>query len=162
MPIAMFKPNLPANFSLAWPGFMKRYLIWTSLLNFSWEVLQLPLYTIWMNGRGRDIAFAVLHCTVGDAMITTISLVAALVMVGKKEWPDRRYWAVALTVILLGLVYTIYSEWNNTIVTQNWAYAASMPRIWGIGLSPIAQWIIIPSFAFWRLYPPRENLDARL
>lgn len=158
----MFKPNLPVNFSLAWPGVMKRYLIWTGLLNFSWEVLQLPLYTIWINSRGRDIAFAVVHCTVGDVMITMISLAAAVVLVGKKEWPDRRYWAVALTVILLGLVYTVYSEWNNTVVTRNWAYAASMPQIGGIGLSPIAQWIIIPSFAFWRLYPPRENLNARL
>ena len=51
----MFKPNLPATSSLSWLGVMKRYLIWTSLLNFSWEVLQLPLYTIWVDSSGRDI-----------------------------------------------------------------------------------------------------------
>ncbi|WP_232834291.1 hypothetical protein [Rhodoferax ferrireducens] len=141
---------------------MNRYLIWTSLLNFSWEVLQLPLYTIWADSSGRDIAFAVVHCTVGDVMITTISLVAAVILAGRKEWPDRRYRAVAVTAILTGLTYTIYSEWNNTVVTRSWAYAASMPQLWGIGLSPIAQWIIVPGIAFWRLYRPRENLNARL
>lgn len=47
MSIAMFKPILPANSSLSWLGIMARYLIWTSLLNLFWEVLQLPLYTIW-------------------------------------------------------------------------------------------------------------------
>ncbi|MEO8120665.1 MAG: hypothetical protein ABI606_15270 [Rhodoferax sp.] len=158
----MFNSNLSATVSLSRLAAMKRYLIWTSLLNFGWEVLQLPLYTIWVESSGREIAFAVVHCTVGDAMITTISLVASVILVGKTEWPNRRYWVVALTVILLGLGYTIYSEWNNTVVTRNWAYAAAMPQIWGIGLSPIAQWIIIPSFAFWRLYPPKASLNTRL
>ena len=158
----MFKSNDPATSSLPWLGFTKRYLIWTTALNFIWEVLQLPLYTIWMNSSARDIAFAVVHCTVGDAMITVFSLVAAVVLVGKREAPDRRYWAVAVTTILLGLIYTIYSEWNNTVVTQSWAYAASMPQIGGIGLSPIAQWIFIPVFAFWRLQRHTVNLNAQL
>lgn len=161
MSIAMFKPNLPANSSLSWLGIMARYLVWTSLLNLFWEVLQLPLYTIWTNSSGRDIAFAVVHCTVGDVMITTINLVAAVLLAGKKEWPDRRYRAVALATIFFGLTYTIYSEWNNTVVTRSWAYAAAMPQIWGIGLSPLAQWIVIPGFVFWRLYRPKENLNAR-
>lgn len=89
-------------------------------------------------------------------MITTISRVAAVLLAGKKEWPDRRYRAVALTTIFFGLTYTIYSEWNNTVVTRSWAYAAAMPQIWGIGLSPLAQWIVIPGFVFWRLYRPKE------
>lgn len=157
----MFNPDLPANAQLTWLGLMTRYLIWTSVLNLAWEVLQLPLYTIWTNSSGMDIAFAVLHCTAGDVMITTISLVAAVVLAGNKEWPERHYGAVALTAILFGLMYTIYSEWNNTVVTRSWAYAVSMPQIWGIGLSPIAQWIVIPAFAFWRVYRPKENLNMR-
>lgn len=158
----MFKTNLPATTLLSWLAVMKRYLIWTSLLIFIWEVLQLPLYTIWEESSGRDIAFAVLHCTVGDAMITTISLVASVILVGKMEWPNRRYRAIALTTIFFGLAYTIYSEWTNTIVTSSWAYAAAMPQIWGIGLSPIAQWIVVPSFAFWRIFSSRVSLTARL
>jgi hypothetical protein len=31
------------------------------------DVLQLPLYTVWITGTRKQQAFAVVHCTVGDA-----------------------------------------------------------------------------------------------
>ncbi|MDO9236468.1 MAG: hypothetical protein Q7U28_10630, partial [Aquabacterium sp.] len=54
--------------------------------------------------------------------------------------------------ILNGIGYTVYSEWHNTTVTLNWAYSTAMPRIFGIGLSPVAQWLVIPSFVFWWIH----------
>jgi hypothetical protein len=40
--------------------------------------------------------------------------------------------------------YTVWSEWFNTQVTPSWQYAESMPRVFGIGLAPLAQWLAIP------------------
>jgi hypothetical protein len=43
-------------------------------LNLVWEVAQLPLYTLWVEATPGEIAFAILHCTGGDAMIAAASL----------------------------------------------------------------------------------------
>ncbi|MCW5645180.1 MAG: hypothetical protein KIT63_24020 [Rhodoferax sp.] len=126
-----------------------RYLLAVTVLNLVWEVAQLPLYTIWTTGSARDNLFAVLHCTVGDAMIATIALATALVVCRAKNWPSHRFLAVALIAIIFGLGYTIYSEWRNTSVTMSWAYADAMPRLLGVGLSPIAQWLVVPGVVFW-------------
>jgi hypothetical protein len=104
-------------------------------------------------GWGSEIAFAVVHCTAGDVLIALVSLLLATVIAADQHWPYRKYWRVAFLAMLFGVSYTVYSEWNNTVVTRSWSYAAAMPQISGIGLSPVAQWLAIPGFVFWRLFP---------
>ncbi|MDO9167421.1 MAG: hypothetical protein Q7U13_15070 [Rhodoferax sp.] len=157
----MLKPAVLLNFLLVQRGFVIRYLIFAGLLNLVWEVLHLPLYTLWQDRSGHEISFAVVHCTMGDVLIAFFSLVASLLMVGKNEWPKKRYLTVALTALLFGVGYTVFSEWNNTVVTRSWAYSALMPQMWGIGLSPVAQWIVIPSVTFWHLLKKVDRQSAR-
>ena len=54
-----------------------------------------------------------------------------------------------LTVILLGLCYTVFSEWLNTQVRQSWSYTEAMPLLppLGTGLAPFLQWLIVPGIA---------------
>ncbi len=53
-----------------------------------------------------------------------------------------------LSVLLpLAVAYTAYSEWRNVYVTGSWGYDATMPTVFGLGLSPLAQWLVGPSFA---------------
>jgi hypothetical protein len=77
--------------------------------------------------------------------------VLALVLIGKGAWPKRKYQVVAALTIAFGLGYTIFSEWLNIVVRQSWAYSDLMPVIPVIdaGLSPLAQWIVIPLAGFW-------------
>ena len=42
------------------------------------------------------------------------------------------------------MAFTAWSEWYNVYRAGNWGYTASMPMIFGIGLSPLLQWLIIP------------------
>ncbi len=56
------------------------YLGVSIVANLVWEFLQLPLYTLWTTGTRREQVFAVLHCTIGDAMIAGFSLLAALAL----------------------------------------------------------------------------------
>src|SRR6266511_394473 len=97
------------------------------------------------------MAFAALHCTGGDALIASAYLLIALMMFGQSNWPSMRYLAVAAAAMAFGLAYTIFSEWLHTSVRNSWAYTEAMPRLppLGIGLSPIAQWLVIPLLAFW-------------
>ena len=83
-------------------------------------------------------------------MIATLSLIAALLLVGVRGWPNERFASVMIITLVMGLGYTVYSEWVNTVVRQTWAYSDLMPKlpIFGTGLSPLLQWIIVPAVSF--------------
>jgi len=134
-----------------WLSAMRRYVIASALLNLVWEFAQLPLYTIWHQGSMREIVFAAVHCTGGDILIASVSLLATLMIIGNGRWPHDRFHVVAAAAILGGLAYTIFSEWLNTEVRGSWAYSDWMPTVplIGAGLSPFAQWIVVPMVAFW-------------
>jgi len=107
---------------------------------------QLPLYTIWSEPIGKQ-AFAVLHCTIGDMMIAGLSLLAALALVGKPDWPGTGSRPVWLLLLVIGAGYTVYSEWLNVNVRGSWAYAPLMPTlpVIGTGLAPLLQWLVVPT-----------------
>jgi hypothetical protein len=132
---------------------IRRYLPWLISLSLLWELMQLPLYTIWSTGSLAYIAFAVVHCTLGDALIGLLSLVLALTLTGSRaprRWPLR---SIALITALAAVAYTVFSEWTNTVVLRSWEYSDLMPRVQlgyiEIGLSPLAQWLLLPPLALY-------------
>jgi hypothetical protein len=135
--------NADARLQTLW-----RYALASMLGHGAWETLQLPLYTIWSDGTPAEIAFAVVHCTGGDLLIAGTTLLTALLAFGR-GWPSDAiaYRKVGIAAVMLGVAYTIFSEWLNVGVRQTWAYSAWMPQVpWlGTGLSPLAQWIVIPT-----------------
>lgn len=141
---------------MRWLDTLRVALLASAIGHFGWEIAQLPLYTLWWTGTAADVAFAVLHCTLGDLVIATSSIVAALMVFGRgwpSEWTSFRN--VMLAATILGLGYTVYSEWLNVTVRETWVYTAWMPRIppLGTGLSPLLQWIVVPGLVFlivWR------------
>jgi len=132
----------------AWTWIVMRFVPPFAALNLAWETAQLPLYDVWER-EWQHRAFAVVHCTAGDVLIGLCALMLALIATraGRPEtWRIRR---VTLVVIVISLTYTIFSEWLNTVWRESWAYSALMPvvPILGTGLSPLAQWIVIPAAA---------------
>ena len=89
------------------------------ILHLAWEILQLPLYTIWRTGTPREIAFAAVHCTAGDFIITSLALLTALLVVGDHAWPNERFMPVMIATLAIGIGYTLYSEWLNTVWRQS-------------------------------------------
>lgn len=135
----------------SWLGVFRRYLLFMALGNLAWEIAHMPLYTLWDTGSTGEIVFAALHCTGGDILIAMTTLLTALFLFGTSEWPEYGYRRVAFATVVFGLGYAAFSEWLNVDVWQTWAYRESMPIIplIGVGLSPTAQWIFLPSLAFW-------------
>jgi hypothetical protein len=132
---------------------IRRYLPWLVSLSLLWELAQLPLYTIWSKGSPAYIAFAVVHCTLGDALIGLLSLAFALTLTGSRatrRWPLR---SIALIAALAAVAYTVFSEWTNTVVLRSWEYSDLMPRVQlgyiEIGLSPLTQWLVLPPLALY-------------
>lgn len=128
------------------PADLRQYLVASGGLHLVWETLQLPLYTVWWQPLPSR-ASAVLHCTVGDVMIAGVTLLAALGLSARSEEPRPNPLRVWLYLVLLGAAYTMFSEWFNVTVRRSWAYSHLMPTLPGLGtgLSPLLQWIIVPT-----------------
>ena len=116
-----------------------------------WETAQMPLYTLWQTGTVGEIAYAIVHCTLGDALIGLAALTWSLVLVGSTSWPLVRFGPVAAATLAIGIGYAIYSEWVNVELRGSWAYAEAMPRLppFGTGLAPLLQWLLLPPAALW-------------
>lgn len=139
----------------------RRYLPALAAFNLTWEIAQLPLYTIWREANAGYIAFAVAHCTVGDVLIGSAAFAIALIAVragAAQEWPWLK---IGAATTLIGVTYTIASEWMNTTLRQGWQYSELMPTLelrgLVIGLSPLAQWLIVPplTICLVRRFAPR-------
>lgn len=134
-----------------WLHTMRRYFIVVVAGNLTWEFMQFPLYTLWWEGTPGQIVFAALHCTGGDILIAGASFVGSLLFLGSTRWPHERFRSVAALTLVAGLTYTMFSEWLNTEIRGSWAYTDLMPTlpVIGVGLAPLAQWIVVPLAAFW-------------
>lgn len=125
-----------------------RYLPLFALLNFAWEWAHIPLYTIWQQAPLHYIAFSVAHCTVGDVLIGLFALLLALVFGRARGLEAWNRSGIAAWSSLLGISYTISSEWLNVTVLRTWTYAESMPTLafgsFSIGVTPLLQWLIVP------------------
>ena len=133
-----------------WSVLLCRYVPWLAGLSLAWEVLQTPLYTLWSEESPAYVAFSILHCTAGDVLIGSASLLLALVL-GREQAPAQWHWRrIAVVLLVVGPAYTLFSEWLNTSLFR-WTYSELMPtlKVGGmeIGLSPLLQWLLIPPLA---------------
>lgn len=134
-----------------WLPALRLYVAVLVPLMLVWETAQMPLYTLWQTGTVGEIAYAIVHCTLGDALIGLAALTWALVLVGSPEWPRARFGLVVVTTLVIGLGYLVYSEWVNIELRGSWAYTEAMPRLppFGTGLAPLLQWLVVPPIALW-------------
>ena len=125
------------------------YIGLAAIGHFLWEAAQLPLYTLWRTGTPREIVSALIHCTGGDILITTLTLGGASALAWHFHW--RAFgWRMVCTAILLGAAYTVFSEWLNINIRRSWSYTATMRvlPLLGTGLTPLLQWVVVPGLAF--------------
>lgn len=121
-----------------------RIFLFAFPLHFFWELLQSPAYTF-NSAPMAGFWPCLLYCTSVDVLITLgIFWVIALAF-------KNRYWfgkpsAPQIAFFLsLSVLSSVIAEYINVFVQQDWAYAPAMPLIFGIGLLPILQWLVIPA-----------------
>lgn len=121
----------------------------TFVLNWIWEMLQAPLYA---NMRGMAPGKATWLCTVasgGDVVIMLVAYSAVALLVGTRAWfvyPRPGRVAVYLAV---GLLVTVAAEMLSIHRWGRWSYGPSMPLLLGVGVSPLAQWVVVPLVMLW-------------
>ena len=133
-----------------WLSTLRRYIAFVALANLIWEFAHMPLYTLWETGTASEIVFAALHCTGGDVLIALSAVMLSLFLFGNGAWPTERRSHVIAGTVVIGVAYTVFSEWLNIEIRQAWAYRDLMPVIPVIdaGLSPVLQWIVVPVAGF--------------
>jgi hypothetical protein len=140
------------------------WLLASLVLHLTWEIAQLPLYTLWREESPAYIAWAVLHCTAGDGLIALGTYAAASAAVRSVDWPWESPGGGLAVLWASGLAWTVFSEWRHVQNLGSWVYAESMPTLAGIGLAPLAQWVIVPGLALWCLrewYPVRPESGGK-
>lgn len=95
-------------------------------------------------GGWLSVAWALFHCTLGDVAIALAMFALAAIMLRHKDWPVSRPWAGGAIVVIGALAFTAWSEWYNVYRAGSWGYTSSMALIFGIGLSPLLQWLVLP------------------
>jgi hypothetical protein len=85
-----------------------------------------------------------MHCTVGDVIIAVAGFVLAGFALQDPDWTFSRPWAGGAIATAFGLIYTAYGEWHNVYQVGSWGYAPDMPLVFGIGVSPLLQWLVVP------------------
>ena len=123
------------------------YVTLATIAHFVWEIGHIRLYTIWDTGRFGEIAFAIIHCTLGDALIAATTM--SFAMLAFRRDPTSAFLKIVSVATALGMAFTILSEWLNVEVRRTWAYMEAMPRLpfLGTGLTPVVQWLLITPLA---------------
>ena len=133
------------------------------VLNLAWEIAHVRLYAIWMEADGIRIAWSVFHCSLGDVVIALAMFALAAAVLRRAHWPASRPWAGGAIVVIGAMAFTAWSEWFNVYRAGKWGYAAGMPLLFGIGLSPLLQWLILPPMmvgAYRTLAPVLSSVNA--
>jgi hypothetical protein len=126
---------------------MARAGLWSALafvLNLAWEIAHARLYTLWAEADALTVAWSLFHCTLGDVVIALGMFALAGTVLRRMDWPASRPWAGGVMVVFGAVVFTAWSEWYNVYRAGSWGYTANMPLIFGIGLSPLLQWLVLP------------------
>lgn len=142
---------------------LKRLLHWAGLafvLHLLWEIGQLSFYRLPPDTGFR--VYAVLHCTLGDVLIATVTFAGTAALMRSWHWPIRAPWRGGVPMVTAGVLYTGFSEWHHVYRVAHWAYSPAMPLIAGVGLMPLLQWLMVPAlmvFIFHKRWAGRRHAE---
>src|SRR5680860_183399 len=125
--------------------------IFAFLLNFVWEIWQMPLYEATANSIFFEGIAGCTLATFGDAAITLIGFWSVAAVVRSRQWVLRPNWPQVAGFVTVGIVITILLETLATGPLDRWNYSDSMPLvpIVHIGLTPFLQWLFLPPLVVW-------------
>jgi hypothetical protein len=126
-------------------------VLFAFLLNFVWEMLQIPFFRGMTQAPHWDALLICLQATLGDVGIALAAFWTIAWLGRDRHWPTRPRPAQIAAFALVGLLITTAFEWLATQVWSLWSYSGLMPMIpfLGVGLVPLLQWIVLPPVVIW-------------
>lgn len=135
--------------------------IFSFLLNFFWEVQQMPFFQISSEFSYFDTIKNCTFATVGDIGISLTAFWVIAVASKSRQWFRSAHWWQLSGFILVGIVITATFEALATKVLNLWEYADIMLILpfFSTGLLPLLQWLLIPPMIIW--FVKRQLSDFR-
>jgi hypothetical protein len=121
------------------------------LLHFVWEIWQVPFFAGMPSTSHWSGVAVCSRATLGDAAMAVVAFWGGALPRRSRYWfVGPRGWEV-LIYLAIGLTLTVVFESLATGPLARWSYGPEMPRlpIFGTGLSPALQWVLIPPVALW-------------
>ena len=90
--------------------------VWTLItggLHLAWEIGHAPLYSLWSRETAAVIVRSLAHCTIGDLVGSGGVYILIGAATRRPDWILRMRWFEFAAALLLGMVYTTWSEWRN-------------------------------------------------
>ena len=121
------------------------FFFFSFVLNATWEWVQSPFF-IDMPSDLNTIIWYRIHCTLGDSIILLIGYILMSFYYRNFSWIHNLNIKHHAIFVVMGTIYTLFSEYLNVYVNNSWSYSDYMPLLpfVNIGLVPLFQWIILP------------------
>jgi hypothetical protein len=125
--------------------------IFSFLLNFIWEMWQIPFFEAIPNGTHWAGVVACTQATFGDAAISIVAFWCVAAFAKSRSWIIKPSPFQIGSFVMVGVVITIAFEALATVLLDRWSYSPSMPTLplLGTGLLPLLQWILLPPLTIW-------------
>lgn len=125
--------------------FIASLFLFGFLLNFVWEVTQMPLYASTGMGTTDLVPFIWIHWQVslGDALTILVAYLITSVIFRNKRWVTEKIIAPWVFFLSGLIVWQISVEYFAVYVWHRWAYSVLMPAVFGIGISPLLQILVL-------------------
>jgi hypothetical protein len=120
------------------------------VLNWFWEMAQMPAYREMAELSWWDTALTCSRAALGDAAITLAIVGVGALASGDRNWGMTGKWNVFATAGLLGGAAATAYEWYALRVGR-WSYTQHMPIVplLGVGLWPLLQLTVVTPVALW-------------
>lgn len=118
------------------PKLLLRLFIAAFFLNGVWEHAHLILYECAFKPY-IEIAAMMWQAIFADALIAVLIYLICVHLFKGRLWS----WIVVGALVAFGL------EWYSVMITHRWAYNAWMPTLFGIGITPLLQMMVLPALA---------------
>ena len=126
-------------------------VIFSLLLNLAWEFWQTPFFSGLAQGPHWKGVLLCTRAALGDAFISLLAYWVVCVAARTRQWGKRPTKGQVVLFVGLGLAVTVILEVLATRVFDRWSYSGAMPVVpgLGVGLLPIAQWLLLPPLVLW-------------
>ena len=129
--------------------FLANLFLLSFLLNFIWEISQMGFYSpLGMGSLENYNNFVKIHWLVSlkDALMVVAVYWAIGFILRNWQWSKsfNRGWIMLLVVLP---IWQFVVEYYSVYQYHRWAYAEAMPLVFGIGLLPILQMLILPTLS---------------
>jgi len=121
-------------------------LLFAFLVNFVWEMLQMPLFDFPSQASLAQMNLACVEASVGDALMIVVAYWIVAALQKDRAWIFHPSVRSLVLFLIPGIIMTIAFEAIATGPLHRWAYAEAMPTLPGLGTGvvPLAQWLILP------------------